>query len=173
MRGDVRNSLTIRFWQSTAPPIRKMQQSVVNWVLLITLVIVYAEPRYGGYPTGYPFGYPTGYPTGYPAHYPIGYPTSYRTPFIPGFRQYPPAPQKPQSFSPNGRIFFLESTVYVTTTSLSLVTCTYSTAALSSCRKRRNILLGDDEEFIAPSEVVRYYHPTMIWFLLIVPEPKR
>merc|ERR1711911_20975 len=111
-------------------------------------IAVYAEPQYGRYPGAYPSGYPTGYPTGYP----MGYPAS----FIPGFRKYPAVAQKPQPASPNGRIFFLESTVFTTSTSTSSITCTYSTAALAACtgRKRRGILIDEEKETIAPSEVL-------------------
>merc|ERR1711911_419221 len=111
-------------------------------------IAVYAEPQYGRYPGAYPSGYPTGYPTGYP----MGYPAS----FIPGFRKYPAVARKPQPASPNGRIFFLESTVFTTSTSTSSITCTYSTAALAACtgRKRRGILIDEEKETIAPSGVL-------------------
>ena len=128
-----------------------MQSSIVSLVLLLTLAAVYAEPQYGGHPGRFPGGYPYGYP--------FGYPTGYRTPYIPRFREYPTVAQRPEQTPSNGRIFFLESTVFVTTTTTSSITCTYSSAALAACagRKRRGILFDGDEEFIAPTQVIGYF----------------
>jgi len=112
-----------------------MHSSLVSLVLISVMVAVFAEPQFRNYPAQY-FRQPAGL-------------RPYQAP------QYQYDYAAPQDI--NSRILFLETTIFTTTTSISVKSCRYSTAVLAACptRKRRSVLLaGEDEEEFAPTVVL-------------------
>lgn len=88
----------------------KMYASIVNLVLLSTLLVVYGEPQFRRYLAPYP----------------------------PIFRDYPDALQ-PANLENPARFIFIETTSYTTVVVTSTKNCRYSTAVLAACRRRRSV----------------------------------
>jgi len=88
----------------------KMYASIVNLVLLSTLLVVYGEPQFRRYLAPYP----------------------------PIFRDYPDALQ-PANLENPARFIFIETTSYTTVVVTSTRNCRYSTAVLAACRRRRSV----------------------------------
>lgn len=87
-----------------------MYASIVNLVLLSTLLVVYGEPQFRRYLAPYP----------------------------PIFRDYPDALQ-PANLENPARFIFIETTSYTTVVVTSTRNCRYSTAVLAACRRRRSV----------------------------------
>merc|ERR1711928_32044 len=92
----------------------KMYASIVNLVLLSTLLVVYGEPQFRRYLAPYP----------------------------PIFRDYPDALQ-PANLENPARFIFIETTSYTTVGVTSTRNCRYSTAVLAACRDRRHLHVGE------------------------------